>query len=194
MFVVLSRLYFHRAHALVFLFFFLATSRDGTQPQTLFSDTVLLLSSALFYFVTYSWLQSWVLFYFILSILCVYCFCFRMPMLSDLCPKVAKYENLSFVLINILDILMPISGECLHSCPILMSIATIPCVCAVHGHLNCVGNEMSSNINTFAASYLNTQGLNNSCLKSPASTLVNLTFQSPSLRSFSLNQLRNLSL
>ena len=26
--------------------------------------------------------------------------------------------------------------------------------------------------NTFAASYLNTQGLNNSCLKSPASTLV----------------------
>ena len=32
--------------------------------------------------------------------------------------------------------------------------------------------------NTFAASYLNTQGLNNSCLKSPASTLVDLTFQS----------------
>ena len=29
---------------------------------------------------------------------------------------------------------------------------------------------------TFAASYLNTQGLNNSCLKSPASTLVDLTF------------------
>ena len=28
------------------------------------------------------------------------------------------------------------------------------------------------NLNTFAASYLNTQGLNNSCLKSPASTLV----------------------
>ena len=27
-------------------------------------------------------------------------------------------------------------------------------------------------INTFAASYLNTQGLNNSCLKSPASTLL----------------------
>ena len=49
-------------------------------------------------------------------------------------------------------------------------------------------------INTFAASYLNTQGLNNSCLKSPASTLVNLTFQSRALRSFSLNQLRNLSL
>ena len=33
-------------------------------------------------------------------------------------------------------------------------------------------------VNTFAASYLNTQGLNNSCLKSPASTLVDLTFQS----------------
>ena len=44
-------------------------------------------------------------------------------------------------------------------------------------------------INTFAASYLNTQGLNNSCLKSPASTLVDLTFQSRALRSFSLNQL-----
>ena len=41
-------------------------------------------------------------------------------------------------------------------------------------------------INTFAASYLNTQGLNNSCLKSPASTLVDLTFQSHTLRSFSL--------
>ena len=31
-------------------------------------------------------------------------------------------------------------------------------------------------INTFAASYLNTQGLNNSYLKSPASTLVDLNF------------------
>ena len=49
-------------------------------------------------------------------------------------------------------------------------------------------------LNTFAASYLNTQGLNNSCLKSPASTLVDLTFQSRALRSFSLNQLHNLSL
>ena len=49
-------------------------------------------------------------------------------------------------------------------------------------------------VNTFAATYLNTQGLNNSCLKSPASTLVDLTFQSRALRSFSLNQLRNLSL
>ena len=48
--------------------------------------------------------------------------------------------------------------------------------------------------NTFAASYLNTQRLNNSCLKSPASTLVDLTFQSRALRSFNLNQLRNLSL
>ena len=49
-------------------------------------------------------------------------------------------------------------------------------------------------INTFAASYLSTQGLNNSCLKSPELTLVDLTFQSRALRSFSLNQLRNLSL
>ena len=49
-------------------------------------------------------------------------------------------------------------------------------------------------LNTFAASYLNIQGLNNSCLKSPESTLVDLTFQSRALRSFSLNQLRNLSL
>ena len=49
-------------------------------------------------------------------------------------------------------------------------------------------------VNTFAASYLNTQGFNNSCLKSPSSTLVDLTFQSRALRSFSLNQLRNLSL
>ena len=56
---------------------------------------------------------------------------------------------------------------------------------------NSVDNEC---INTFAASYLNNQGLNNSCLKSPASTLVDLTFQSRALRSFSLNQLHNLSL
>ena len=56
------------------------------------------------------------------------------------------------------------------------------------------GKDLESDFNTFAASYLNTQGLNNSCLKSPASTLVDLTFQSRALRSFSLNQLRNLSL
>ena len=53
---------------------------------------------------------------------------------------------------------------------------------------------LSLHLNTFAASYLNTQGLNNSCLKSPASTLVDLTLKSRALRSFSLNQLRNLSL
>ena len=41
----------------------------------------------------------------------------------------------------------------------------------------------AQSFNTFAASYLNTQGLNNSCLKSPASTLVDLTFQSRALRS-----------
>jgi len=38
-------------------------------------------------------------------------------------------------------------------------------------------------INTFAASYLKNQRLNNWCLKSPASTLVDLTFQTRALRS-----------
>ena len=62
-------------------------------------------------------------------------------------------------------------------------------------HRACYGTKKKlREINTFAASYLNTQGLNNSCLKSPASTLVDLTFQSRVPRSFSLNQLRNLSL
>ena len=42
--------------------------------------------------------------------------------------------------------------------------------------------SLLSPINTFAASYLNTHGINNSCLKSPASTLVDLTFQSRALR------------
>ena len=60
--------------------------------------------------------------------------------------------------------------------------------------LFCFHHVSLSHLNTFAASYLNTQGLNNSCLKSPASTLVDLTFQSCALRSFSLNQLHNLSL
>ena len=59
---------------------------------------------------------------------------------------------------------------------------------------NTLLEDIHTFINTFAASYLNTQGLNNSCLNSPASTLVDLTFQSLALRSFSLNQLRNLSL
>ena len=48
-------------------------------------------------------------------------------------------------------------------------------------------------INTFTA-IVDLSRFNNSYLKSPASTLVDLTFQSPALRSFSLNQLRNLSL
>ena len=48
-------------------------------------------------------------------------------------------------------------------------------------------------INTFTA-VADLSRFNNSCLKSPASTLVDLTFQSRALRSFSLNQLRNLSL
>ena len=48
-------------------------------------------------------------------------------------------------------------------------------------------------LNTFAA-IVDLSRFNNSWLKSPASTLVDLTFQSRALRSFSLNQLRNLSL
>ena len=48
-------------------------------------------------------------------------------------------------------------------------------------------------INTFTA-IVDLSRFNNSCLKLPASTLVDLTFQSRALRSFSLNQLRNLSL
>ena len=56
------------------------------------------------------------------------------------------------------------------------------------------GQKIFLLFNTFAACYLNIQGVNNSCLKSSASTLVDLTFQSRALRSFSLNQLRNLSL
>ena len=48
-------------------------------------------------------------------------------------------------------------------------------------------------LNTFTA-IVDLSRFNYSCLKSPASTLVDLTFQSRALRSFSLNQLRNLSL
>ena len=48
-------------------------------------------------------------------------------------------------------------------------------------------------LNTFTA-IVDLSRFNNSCLKSPASTLVYLTFQSRALRSFSLNELRNLSL
>ena len=50
-----------------------------------------------------------------------------------------------------------------------------------------------SHFNTFTA-IVDLSRFNNSCLKSPASTLVDLTFQLRALRSFSLNQLRNLSL
>ena len=53
--------------------------------------------------------------------------------------------------------------------------------------------RMKKNLNTFTA-IVDFSRFNNSCLKSPASTLVDLTFQSRALRSFSLNQLRNLSL
>ena len=54
-------------------------------------------------------------------------------------------------------------------------------------------NEDIEFLNTFTA-IVDLSRFNNSCLKSPASTLVDLTFQSRALRSFSLNQLRNLSL
>ena len=69
-----------------------------------------------------------------------------------------------------------------------------PVAIAIPSTLSRPAARLGLELNTFAASYLNTQGLNNSCLKSPASTLVDLTFQSRVLRSFSLNQLRNLSL
>ena len=48
-------------------------------------------------------------------------------------------------------------------------------------------------LNTFTA-IVDLSRFNNSCLKSLASTVVDLTFQSRALHSFSLNQLRNLSL
>jgi hypothetical protein len=44
------------------------------------------------------------------------------------------------VLINIPDILMLISGECLYSWPMLIPIATISCASAVNGHLNSLCN------------------------------------------------------
>ena len=53
--------------------------------------------------------------------------------------------------------------------------------------------ELEEAINTFTA-IVDLSRFNNSCLKSPASTLVDLTFQLRALRSFSLNQIRNLSL
>jgi hypothetical protein len=51
----------------------------------------------------------------------------------------------------------------------------------------------SCDINTFTAK-IDHSRFNNSCLKLPALTIVDLTFQSRVLRSFSLNQLRDLSL
>ena len=48
-------------------------------------------------------------------------------------------------------------------------------------------------VNTFTA-IVDLSRFNNSCLKSPASTLVDLTFQSRARRYLSLNQLRILSL
>ena len=53
--------------------------------------------------------------------------------------------------------------------------------------------QILMHLNTFTA-IVDLSRFNNSCLKSPASTLVDLTFQSRALRSFSLNQLRKLSL
>ena len=60
------------------------------------------------------------------------------------------------------------------------------CSASLQGHI-------VLSVNTFTA-VVDLSRFNNSCLKSPASTLVDLTFQSRALRSFSLNQLRNLSL
>ena len=57
----------------------------------------------------------------------------------------------------------------------------------------CQTSAYKDYLNTFNA-VVDLSRFNNSCLKSPASTLVDLTFQSRALRSFSLNQLRNLSL
>ena len=54
-------------------------------------------------------------------------------------------------------------------------------------------NSFVWELNTFTA-IVDLSRFNYSCLKSPESTSVDLTFQSRALRSFSLNQLRNLSL
>ena len=54
-------------------------------------------------------------------------------------------------------------------------------------------DKLNYRLNTFTA-IVDLSRFNNLCLKSPASTLVDLTFQSRTLLSFSLNQLRNLSL
>ena len=77
----------------------------------------------------------------------------------------------------------------IHKCP-----PPVPILSQLDPVHNTITHFLKIHLNTFAASYLNTQGLNNSCLKSPASTLLDLTFQSRALRSFSLNQLCNLSL
>ena len=94
--------------------------------------------------------------------------------------------------------LEPVAGYCeqcqAHSVPQKQSLSwEAKWLLASHEGLRSM-ELLFKHVNTFAASHLNTQGLNNSCLKSPASTLVDLTFQSRALRSFSLNQLRNLSL
>ena len=59
------------------------------------------------------------------------------------------------------------------------------------GRLVCMNSDRT--LNTFTA-IVDLSRFNNSCLKSPASILVDLTFQLRALRYFSLNQLRNLSL
>ena len=69
-----------------------------------------------------------------------------------------------------------------------LNILTVPCLYTYALMLFAV-----KNLNTFTA-IVDFSRFNNSCLKSPPSTLVDLTFQSRALRSFSLNQLRNLSL
>ena len=64
---------------------------------------------------------------------------------------------------------------------------------ALAAHVVCHDLLLCVVINTFTA-IVDLSRFNNSYLKSPTSTLVDLTFQSRALRSFSLNQLRNLSL
>ena len=84
--------------------------------------------------------------------------------------------------------------DCCEPSKVLQRHSRITISLNMHNELDEFREDCDMYINTFAASYLNTQGLNNSYLKSPASTLVDLTFQSRALPSFSLNQLRNLSL
>ena len=105
-----------------------------------------------------------------------------------------RFTYCSFASIGLADIIWSIvSSSCWHSLH-LLSVSVCIVIIIIVVQLGPPLPGVYVYVNTFAASYLNTQGLNNSCLKWPASTLVDLTFQSRALRSFTLNQLRNLSL